>query len=57
MMKTRILLLALLFLIDYINVDAQESRFYVKLKSAAMQFAPDLIEERVQQQQDGNCRT
>jgi len=57
-MKARIILLALLYLIVYNkNIAAQESRFYVKLKSAAMQFAPDLIEERVQQQQDGNCRT
>jgi hypothetical protein len=35
---------------------AQESRFYVKLKSAAMNFAPDLIEERISLQENGNCR-
>jgi hypothetical protein len=57
-MKKRILLFTLAYLFVYKNhIDAQESRFYVKLKSAAMQFAPDLIEESVQQQQEGNCRT
>ncbi len=57
-MKTRLLLFALVYLfVPENHVDAQESRFYVKLKSAAMQFAPDLIEESVQYQQEGNCRT
>ncbi len=40
-----------------INLRAQEARFYVKLKSAAMDYAPDLIEERIAVIQEKSCRT
>lgn len=38
------------------DAKAQDARFYVKLKSAAMGNAPDLIEERISVLQEKNCR-
>ena len=50
------LIFVLILTIGQFKTYAQESRFYVKLKSAAMQFAPDLIEECVSVKQIENCR-
>lgn len=57
-MKTWILFWGMLLLTAFrVNLKAQEARFYVKLKSAAMEYAPDLIEERIAVLQEKNCRT
>jgi hypothetical protein len=57
-MKTWILFLGMLCMTSFqINLRAQEARFYVKLKSAAMDYAPDLIEERIAVLQENSCRT
>lgn len=58
MMKTWILFLGMLWMTAFqIHLSAQEARFYVKLKSAAMDYAPDLIEERIAVIQEKSCRT